>query len=65
MSNGERSISVGTVIGLVFILLGILYLYNSLHHHKIAGSYSRIPGILFMTVGLVILIIKAVKKNRE
>jgi uncharacterized membrane protein HdeD (DUF308 family) len=66
MNKGESSTSVGTVIGLGFIVLGILNLYASLHYHKTSlNTPSRIPGILFIAVGLTIVIIKMIKKTRE
>jgi uncharacterized membrane protein HdeD (DUF308 family) len=66
MSRDERSISVGTVIGVGFIVLGILNLYASLNYHKTTiNTPSRIPGILFIAVGITIIIIKTIKKTRE
>jgi len=65
MSNGENSISLGTVVGLGFILLGILNFYGSLHGKISTGTHVRLPGILFITVGITIIVIRSIKKLRE
>ena len=66
MSDRERSVSLGTVIAFGFIILGILNLFGALHYKKASPiSTTRTPAILFMVTGLIILVIKAVKKTRE
>ena len=66
MSDKERSVSLGTVVAFGFILLGILNLFGALHYKKTSPiSTTRTPAILFIMTGLIILIIKAVKKTRE
>ena len=66
MSDKERSISLGTVVAFGFIILGILNLFGALHYKKASPiSTTRTPAILFMVTGLIILIIKAVRKSRE
>jgi hypothetical protein len=66
MSNGERSTSAGTVIGFGFIILGILNLFASrLYHRTSISTTNRVPGFLFIAIGITILIIKAIKKTRE
>jgi hypothetical protein len=66
MNEKERSISLGTVVAFGFILLGILNLFGALNYKKTSPiSTTRTPAILFIVTGLIILIIKAVKKTRE
>jgi len=66
MSDKERTISLGTVIAFGFIILGLLNLFGALHYKKASPiATTRTPAILFMVTGLIILIIKAVKKSRE
>ncbi len=66
MSDREKSISLGTVIGLGFILLGILNFYGSMHYRKFSTStHVRLPGILFIVVGITIIVIRSIKKLRE
>jgi hypothetical protein len=66
MSKGERSTSIGTIIGLGFIVLGFLNLFATLKYHKTSlNTASRIPGMLFIAVGITIIIIKTIKKTRE
>ena len=66
MSEKERSVSLGTVIAFGFIILGILNLVGALHYKKPSPiSSTRTPAILFLLTGLIILIIKAIKKTRE
>ena len=64
MDEREKSTSLGTVIAFGFILLGILNLVGAFHYRKPSPiSSSRLPAILFIATGLIILIIKAVKKT--
>jgi hypothetical protein len=64
MSDRERSTSLGTVIAFGFILLGILNLFGALNYRKASPvSTSRIPALLFITTGLIILIVKAIRKS--
>ncbi len=66
MNDKERSISLGTVVAFGFILLGILNLFGALHYKKASPiSTTRTPAILFMLTGLIILIVKVIKKTRE
>ena len=66
MSEKERSVSLGMVVAFGFILLGILNLAGALHYRKASPiSTTRTPAILFIVTGLIILIIKAVRKSRE
>ena len=66
MGDKERSVSLGTVVAFGFIILGILNLVGALHYKKPSPiSTTRTPAILFMVTGLIILIIKAIKKTRE
>ena len=66
MSDKDRTVSLGTVIAFGFIILGILNLVGALHYKKPSPiSTTRTPAILFMVTGLIILIIKAIKKTRE
>jgi hypothetical protein len=66
MDDRERSTSLGTVLAIGFIILGILNLFGAFHYKKPSPiSTSRIPAILFITTGLIILIVKAIKKTRE
>jgi lipopolysaccharide export LptBFGC system permease protein LptF len=66
MSDRQRSVSLGTVIAFGFIILGILNLFGALHYKKASPiSTTRTPAILFMVTGLIILVVKAIKKTRE
>ena len=66
MSDKERSVSLGTVVAFGFIILGILNLFGALHYKKSSPiSTTRTPAILFMVTGLIILIVKAVRKSTE
>jgi hypothetical protein len=66
MNDRQRSTSLGTVIAFGFILLGILNLVGAFHYKKPSPiSASRMPALLFIATGLIILIIKAIKKTRE
>jgi hypothetical protein len=66
MSERDRSTSLGTVIAFGFIILGILNLFGAFHYKKASPiSTSRLPAVLFISTGLIILIIKAIRKSRE
>lgn len=66
MSDNERSTSLGTVLAFGFIILGILNLFGALNYRKEAPiSSNRLPAVLFIATGLIILIIKAIRKSRE
>lgn len=66
MGNEERSISTGTVIALGFIVLGMLNLFASRFYHRTSiSTTNRVPGFLFIIIGISILIIRAIKKNKE
>jgi hypothetical protein len=66
MENGERSTSTGTVIAIGFIVLGLLNLFATGFFKRTALSHTgKLPGLLFISIGVVILIIRAIKKNRE
>jgi len=43
-----------------------LNLFATLKYHKTSlNTASRIPGMLFIAVGITIIIIKTIKKTRE
>jgi hypothetical protein len=66
MSEGEKSTSTGTVIGFGFILLGVLNLFASGMYQKTSfSSASKLPGLLFIAIGVTMVIIKMIKKTRE
>jgi hypothetical protein len=66
MSEGERSTSTGTVIGFGFILLGLLNIFASGMYQKTSfSSASKLPGLLFIVVGVTMVVIKMIKKTRE
>ena len=66
MSNGERSTSTGTVVGFGFIILGLLNLFASgIYHRTSISTTSKLPGLLFITIGIAIFIIRMIKKTRE
>jgi hypothetical protein len=66
MSNKERSLSIATVLGSGFIILGMLNLLSGHIYLKTAlNSTSKIPGIIFVLTGIVIIILKTIKKPRE
>ena len=64
MDNKERSTSMGTVIAFGFILLGVLNLFAMRHYHKTTFA-TIIPGILFISIGVIILIIRAIRNTGE
>ena len=66
MNNRERTTSMGTVIALGFIVLGILNLIGFSHFGKTRiSTVSRIPGILFILTGVTIIIIKMIRKSKN
>jgi len=66
MSNDERSTSTGTVLGFAFIILGLLNLFASGMYHKTSFSTaSKLPGALFIVIGISMIIINMIKKTRE
>ena len=66
MNEREKSTSLGIVIAFGFILLGILNLVGAFHYRKPSPiSSNRLPAILFIATGLIILIIKAIKKTTQ
>jgi hypothetical protein len=54
----------GTVIAFGFILLGVLNLFALRHYHKTTFT-TIIPGILFISIGVIILIIRAIRNAGE
>ena len=66
MDEGERSTSTGTVIAFGFIILGFLNLFATGFYHRTALSHTgRLPGLLFIAVGITIFIVRAIKKQRN
>jgi hypothetical protein len=65
MNDKERYPGTGTVIALGFILLGILILFAHHYHKTSITTRSRIPGLLFILTGAIILIIRAIRKTRD
>jgi hypothetical protein len=64
MNNKERPIGIGTVVALGFIVLGILNLFASHNYHRTSiSTTSRLPGILFILVGVIILIIRTIRNK--
>jgi len=65
MRNEERSVSTGTVVAFGFIILGILNLFATFFYHRTSiNTQSRLPGILFITVGVVIFVIRFIKNQK-
>jgi hypothetical protein len=61
--DNERSVSLGMVLAFGFILLGILSLFGGLHYRKASPiSSTRLPALLFILTGVIILIVRAVRK---
>ena len=59
-------LSIATVIGSGFIILGMLNLFATQFYRKSAiSSTSKIPGIIFVLTGIIIIILKTLKKPRE
>jgi len=66
MNNRDRATSMGTVIALGFIVLGILNLIGFSHFNRTRiSTVSRIPGILFILTGITIIIIKMTRKPKD
>jgi hypothetical protein len=66
MNRNERPISLGTVTGLGFILLGILNLFAFMNYKRTSINVtSRIPAILLILTGIIILIVRAIRNNKE
>jgi multisubunit Na+/H+ antiporter MnhG subunit len=64
--KSPSSLSIATVVGSGFIILGMLNLFATQFYHKTAiSSTSKIPGIIFVLTGIVIIILKTVNKPRE
>jgi hypothetical protein len=54
------------VIGFAFILLGILNIFNSAFYHRTSiNTPSKLPGILFILIGLTILIVRALRNMKD
>lgn len=63
MENKEWYRNTGTVVALGFIVLGLLNLFSFQHFHKThINARSSMPGILFISIGIVLLVIKAIRK---
>jgi hypothetical protein len=66
MNREGRSISMGMVIGLGFILLGILNLFAFLNYKRTSINVtSRIPAVLLILTGLTIIIVRAIRKKSD
>ena len=66
MENGERSISTGTVVAVGFIVLGLLNLFATGFFKRTALSHTgKLPGLLFISIGAIILIVRVIRRNRE
>jgi hypothetical protein len=66
MSKKDRSLSIAAVLGCGFIILGMLNLFSGQFYRKTAiNSTSKLPGILFVLTGIIIIILKTVNKPRE
>jgi|GEM_PF-553124 hypothetical protein len=64
--NNNKQTSLGTVIGFAFILLGILNIFNSAFYHRTSiNTPSKLPGILFILIGLTILIVRALRNMKD
>jgi hypothetical protein len=63
MDNKEWYHNTGTVVALGFIVLGLLNLFSFLHFNKThINAKSALPGILFISIGIVVLIVRAIRK---
>jgi hypothetical protein len=63
MDNKEWYRNTGTVVALGFILLGLLNLFSFTHFQKThINARSSLPGIIFISIGIVLLVIRAVRK---
>ena len=66
MNNKEGSLSMGTVIAIGFIVLGIINLFALRNYHRTTFTTTKIlPGILFIAIGLTIFIIRAVRRDKN
>ncbi len=66
MNEKQRSTSLGTVVAFGFIILGILNLVGAFHYKKPSPvSSTRLPAMLFIATGMIILIIKVIRKSNE
>jgi hypothetical protein len=66
MDNKEGSLSMGTVIAIGFIVLGIINLFALRNYHRTTFTTTKIlPGLLFIAIGLTILIIRSVRRNKQ
>ncbi len=66
MNDEQGTISSGTVIAYVFIIIGILFLFaKQFYHRNGIHATSRLPGILFIVTGVVILVIRTLRKENE
>jgi len=66
MDNKQHSVSLGTVVGLGLVAIGVLNLFASLKYQETNLKTSgRLPGILLIVSGLVVLAVRAIRKIRE
>jgi len=64
--DNKHSVSLGTVIGLALVAIGVFNLFASLRYNETnLRTSGRLPGILLITSGLVVLAVRAIKKIRE
>jgi lipopolysaccharide export LptBFGC system permease protein LptF len=63
LKDNDRGISLGMVLAFGFIMLGILSLFGGLHYRKASPiSATRLPGLLFILTGVIILVVRAIRK---
>jgi hypothetical protein len=63
MDNKEWYHNTGTVVALGFIVIGLLNLFSFLYFHKThINAKSAMPGILFISIGIVLLVFRAIRK---
>jgi|KBSSwiStaDraftv2_1062776.scaffolds.fasta_scaffold3068865_1 uncharacterized membrane protein HdeD (DUF308 family) len=66
MDNKQHSVSLGTVVGLGLVAIGVLNLFASLKYHETnLNTSGRLPGVLLIVSGLVVLAVRAIRKIRE
>jgi hypothetical protein len=66
MNDRDRSVSLGSVLGFGFILLGIWNLFGIMNYKKpMPVSNSLIPAIMFIATGIIILVVRAIRKKRK
>jgi hypothetical protein len=66
MDDEQGTTSNGTVIAYVFIILGILFLIaRQFYHRNGIHSTTRLPGVLFMVTGVIILVVRILRKEKE